>query len=86
MDYRYAEVTVPVLNIGGWYDIFSKVTLDLVTQVRASSRDRRVRRNEFAIIGPWTHGVGASKVGELDFGADAALKLATSSSSGSSIG
>ena len=35
MDYRYAEVTVPVLNIGGWYDIFSKVTLDLVTQVRA---------------------------------------------------
>jgi putative CocE/NonD family hydrolase len=75
MDYRYAEVTVPALNIGGWYDIFSKATLDLVTQVRASSHDRKVRRNEFAIIGPWTHGVGASKVGELDFGADAALKL-----------
>ena len=75
MDYRCAEVTVPALNIGGWYDIFSKVTLDLVTQVRASSRDRKVRRNEFAIVGPWTHGVGASKVGELDFGADAALKL-----------
>ena len=75
IDYRYAEVTVPALNIGGWYDIFSKATLDLVTQVRAASRDRKVRRNEFAIIGPWTHGAGASKVGELDFGADAALKL-----------
>jgi putative CocE/NonD family hydrolase len=75
IDYRYAEVTVPALNIGGWYDIFSKVTLDLVTQVRASSHDRKVRRNEFAVIGPWTHGVGASKVGQLDFGKDAALKL-----------
>ena len=75
MDYCYANVTVPSLNIGGWYDIFSKVTLDLVTQVRASSRDRKVRRNEFAVIGPWTHGVGASKVGELDFGAKAGLKI-----------
>ena len=76
MDDRYAEVTVPALNIGGWYDIFSKPTLELIKQVRESSQDRKVRRNEFAIIGPWTHGVGPSKVGELDFGKDAALKVA----------
>ena len=76
MDYRYPEVTVPALDIGGWYDLFSKVTLDLVTQVHAASRDRKVRRNEFAIIGPWTHNVGPRKVGELDFGADAALNVA----------
>ena len=75
IDYRYADVTVPILNIGGWYDIFSKVTLDLVTQVRAASTNREVRRNEFVVIGPWTHGVGAKKVGELDFGADAGLNL-----------
>jgi len=73
--YRYADVSVPTLNIGGWYDIFSKVTLDLVAHVRASSRDRKVRRNEFAVIGPWTHGVGARKVGELDFGSEAELKI-----------
>ena len=75
INYRYADVTVPTLNIGGWYDIFSKVTLDLTSQVRASSRDREVRRNEFVIIGPWTHGVGARKVGELNFGPEAALKI-----------
>jgi hypothetical protein len=69
-------VTVPVLNIGGWYDIFSKATLELVTQVRATSLDRKVRRNQFAIMGPWSHHVGPSKVGELDFGSDAALKVA----------
>jgi putative CocE/NonD family hydrolase len=68
-------VTVPALNVGGWYDIFSKTTIELVSQVRACSRDRQVRRNEFVIMGPWGHGVGARKVGELDFGADAALKI-----------
>jgi uncharacterized protein len=76
MDYRYADVTVPVLNIGGWYDIFSKATLDLVTQVRATSHDRKVRRNQFAIMGPWSHHVGPSKVGELDFSTNATLKVA----------
>jgi putative CocE/NonD family hydrolase len=75
INYRYAQVTVPILNIGGWYDIFSKVTLELTAQVRASSRDREVRRNEFVIIGPWTHGVGARQVGELNFGPSAALKV-----------
>jgi hypothetical protein len=75
IDYRYADVTVPILNIGGWYDIFSKITLDLVSQVRAASTNREVRRNQFVVIGPWTHGVGAQKVGELDFGADAGLDL-----------
>jgi len=76
IDYRYADVAIPVLNIGGWYDIFSKATLDLVTQVHAISVDREIRRNQFAIIGPWSHRVGATKVGELDFGTDAALKVA----------
>jgi putative CocE/NonD family hydrolase len=72
IDYRYTDVTVPVLNIGGWYDIFSESTIDQVDRVRDVSRDRAVRRNQFVIIGPWAHGVGVRKVGELDFG-DAAI-------------
>jgi hypothetical protein len=75
IDYRYPEITVPVLNIGGWYDIFSKTTLELPARVRAASRDRQVRRNQFVIMGPWTHGAGQRKVGQLDFGPDAALNL-----------
>lgn len=75
MDYRYANVTVPALNIGGWYDIFSKVTIDLVNGVRAASRDKAMRRNQFVVMGPWAHGAGARKVGELDFGPEAALNL-----------
>ena len=75
IEYRYSAVTVPVLNIGGWYDIFSRTTIDLVDQVRASSRDREVRRNQFVVIGPWGHGVGGRKTGELDFGADATFQV-----------
>lgn len=75
VDYRYAEITVPALNVGGWYDIFSKATLDLTTGVRAKSRSPQARTNQFVIMGPWGHGVGVRKVGELDFGADAELKV-----------
>jgi putative CocE/NonD family hydrolase len=75
IDNRYDLVKVPVLNIGGWYDIFSKTTIDLVDQVRDHSEDRLVRRNQFVVIGPWAHGVGVQKVGELDFGPAARLDV-----------
>lgn len=71
IDHQYAEVTVPILNIGGWYDIFSKPTLEMSARVRAQSRALEMRRNQVVVIGPWMHGVGVQKVGELDFGATA---------------
>jgi putative CocE/NonD family hydrolase len=71
----FDDVTVPVLNVGGWYDIFSKATLDMINGVRSESDNRAVRRNQFAVMGPWAHGVGSSKVGELDFGPEAALNI-----------
>ncbi len=71
----FDDVTVPVLNIGGWYDIFSKATLEMTNGVRKESSNLAVRRNQFAVIGPWSHGVGPRKVGELDFGPDAAMNI-----------
>lgn len=75
IQHRYQDVKIPVLNIGGWYDIFSKATIDLVDRVRAQSSDRLARRNQFVIMGPWAHGVGVQRVGELDFGDAAKLDL-----------
>ena len=72
---RYADVTVPVLNVGGWYDIFSKTTIETVDRVRRESKNRLVRRNQYVVMGPWGHGVGARKVGQLDFGEAAALNI-----------
>jgi putative CocE/NonD family hydrolase len=75
IQHRYDQVTVPVLNVGGWYDIFSKATIELVDRVRDESRDRLARRNQFVVMGPWGHGVGGRKTGELDFGESAAMDL-----------
>jgi hypothetical protein len=75
IDYGYREVTVPTLNIGGWYDIFSKATLDLTAGVRAKSRNASARTNQYVIIGPWAHGVGGRRTGRLDFGPQAELKV-----------
>lgn len=72
---RFDQVTVPVLNIGGWYDIFSKATLEHIRQVRHSATNRLARRNQFVVMGPWGHGVGGQKLGELDFGPAAKLDL-----------
>ncbi len=75
IDYRYADVTVPTLNVSGWYDIFSQETLDLTTGVRASSRNPQARTNQFVIIGPWAHSLGGRKTGDLDFGSTAELDI-----------
>ena len=75
VDYGYRDITVPILNIGGWYDIFSKATLDLATGVRKKSRNLEARTNQYVIIGPWGHGVAVRKTGQLDFGPEAELKV-----------
>ena len=73
IDGKYENIQVPIINIGGWYDIFSKATLEQVRWVREKSKDRKVRRNQFVIMGPWAHGVGSPKVGEINFGSTAGL-------------
>jgi uncharacterized protein len=72
---RFDQVKVPALNIGGGYDIFSKPTFEHIRQVRHSSTNRLARRNQFVVMGPWGHGVGGQKLGDLDFGNDAKLDL-----------
>ncbi len=72
---RLNKVTIPTLNIGGWYDIFAKETLDLTTRVRKESDNRLARRNQFVIMGPWGHGPDTTKLGELSFGAQARLDI-----------
>lgn len=67
IDNRYADIAVPILNIGGWYDIFSKATIEMITRVRQESQAVAIRRNQFVIMGPWDHGVNKEKVGELEF-------------------
>ena len=72
---HFDRVTVPALNIGGWYDIFSKATFDHISRTRHSSTNHLARRSQFVVMGPWGHGVGGQKLGELDFGPEAKLDV-----------
>lgn len=51
--HRVAEVTAPVLMVGGWYDIFLPWQLVDYAVLRAQGRQPRL------VIGPWHHGSGA---------------------------
>ena len=73
---RWQEITTPILAVGGWYDIFSKSTLDHVNAVVKSSQSSRAKVQQHVLMGPWTHGISSDgKVGDLDFGRNAVLNL-----------
>jgi putative CocE/NonD family hydrolase len=71
---RHATITVPSLNIGGWYDIFLQGTIDNYV---AASR----RTPSRLLIGPWSHVSIDGRQGDTDFGMrahGAAIDLHTS--------
>ncbi len=51
---RYAEMDVPALIIGGWYDIFLEGSLNDFVGRQNLGRDG-ARGNQKLFIGPWTH-------------------------------
>jgi uncharacterized protein len=75
---RYAEVDVPMLHVGGWFDFFLGGTLRAFQGLQAHARGEQARRAQRLVIGPWVHGpaaAGQSQAGELDFGPDAIFDL-----------
>lgn len=59
----YDNISLPMLHIGGWYDIFLKGTIRNFDEMR-----RRGRPGQRLIIGPWTHGVFSPTIGDIYFG------------------
>ena len=64
---RLDHVVVPILHIGGWYDIFSQGTLDFFHHLQ-NEGGVGARFNQKLVIGPWIHGWYASPwQGELQY-------------------
>ncbi len=66
----YARTSdVPMLHIGGWYDIYLRGTIENFQQLS------KIKRSPMRMmIGPWTHhGNTASFAGDVDFGEQAAI-------------
>lgn len=66
----YSVARIPMLHIGGWYDIFLNGTLRNFNAMRAQGE-----ANQYLVIGPWSHTSLGSIVGDLDFGFAAGVAL-----------
>ncbi len=63
---RYPRIDVPAVHIGGYYDIFAQGTLDAFVGYHARGGSN-ARGKQKLLMGPWTHGVLQSKVGDVQF-------------------
>ncbi len=71
---RLPELQLPALHVVGYYDFFSRESVNNFTVMQKESRDPKTRRQQRLILGPWDHGsVGRTKVAEVEFGPDAAV-------------
>jgi uncharacterized protein len=52
---RFENITVPALNIGGWFDIFASNTTRTFTELRRRGGSVEAREGQRLIIGPWDH-------------------------------
>jgi len=70
---RGSTVTdIPVLNIGGWHDLFLGGTIDNYLAMRARTVEPDAARQRL-IIGPWAHGATSGVFPERAFGVRAGL-------------
>jgi hypothetical protein len=49
------EIDLPILHLTGWYDYFTKGTLDGYTKMARYGRTEETRRSQRLIAGPWNH-------------------------------
>jgi putative CocE/NonD family hydrolase len=67
-----SKIQVPALHVGGWYDIFTNSTLRNFTLMKSKAATEAARRGQRLVMGPWSHGGLVRKVGQVDFGPEAA--------------
>src|SRR5947209_8786166 len=64
---KHENVTVPTLNVGGWYDIFLQEPIENFKIMREQGSTAEARQSKL-LIGPWTHGGMTNPIGEMNFG------------------
>ena len=63
------EITVPSINLGGWYDIFLGGTIRNYLGMREAGATETARKGQRLVIGPWIHGGSPTNIsGEYNFG------------------
>ena len=71
---RLPDLTLPALHVVGYYDFFSRESVDNFIIMQKQARDLKTRQQQRLILGPWDHGtIGKTKVADIDFGPEAIL-------------
>ena len=71
---RLPELQLPALHVVGYYDFFSRESVDNFMIMQKQARHSKTRQHQRLILGPWDHGsVGKTKVAEVEFGPEAAV-------------
>ena len=60
------DFRIPMLFIGGWFDIYTDGVISGFEAVRAKGGEK-ARAHSRLIIGPWVHGIDQLKNGQLEF-------------------
>jgi putative CocE/NonD family hydrolase len=69
LEARADEMSVPALNIGGWYDVFLRSTIGSYKTMTEEAASQQAREGQRLIIGPWTHGWNqTTQSGDQEFG------------------
>lgn len=64
----YGKITVPVLHLGGWYDVFQGGTIRNYLGIKQRGGSEAARKGQRFIIEPGGHAGSGPKIGEVDFG------------------
>lgn len=75
-----ASVTVPMLHVTSWYDVFAEGGPNAYQSITAGSDHTAARNGQRLIVGPWGHLLPYSLpstrgAGDIDFGPDARIDL-----------
>lgn len=60
------DMRVPMLLVGGWYDIYTDYVLDTFDAIRKNGGEK-ARKHSRLIMGPWVHRTGLEENGALTF-------------------
>ncbi|MGH9536617.1 MAG: CocE/NonD family hydrolase [Terriglobales bacterium] len=69
---HYADITVPVLTVAAWYDIFQGGSLRNYVGIKAHGGSEAARRGQHLLVTIGGHAGGGRKIGDVDFGPAAA--------------
>ncbi len=70
IEQHFAQIQVPALNIGGWYDLFQDGSIRNYMGIKSKGGSEAARKGQRLIMIAGGHAGMAAKIGDVDFGKD----------------